>query len=167
LFFILRGIRVSKNGWVKLHRKMLDNVDLEGDPTARILLMHLLLLANPKGQVLTSTRSLSKLLGFSNSTVHEAIKRLETYQMAERSTEHKKSLILICNWYKYQTTTERPTERQPNASRTLAERRPLDVRIENENKNRELNSDFKKAVEKADKERLDKWKSTHTSKFSV
>src|SRR5260221_7810303 len=109
------------NGWIKLHRKILDNVDLKGDMTARIIFIHLLLLANPKGQVLTTTRLLAKMLEMSNSTIHEALKRLKTYQMAERTTEHKKSLIRICNWRRYQSVTEHSTEHRPNASRTLAE----------------------------------------------
>lgn len=122
------------NGWVKLHRQILDNVELMHDPTARFAFMHLLLKANPKGQVLISMEKLGSEIGVEKTVAFRATQRLEKYGITQRSTQHRKSLITICNWSKYQSPTQRSTQNSRNADATPTQRPPLYVR----NKNKEI-----------------------------
>lgn len=121
-------------GWIKLHRQILDNVELMGDPTARFIFIHLLLKANPMGKVLISMEELGSELGMEKSVVFRATQRLEKWHMTQRATQRRKSLITICNWGRYQSTTQRPTQNSRNTDATQTQRPPLGVRIENKNK---------------------------------
>lgn len=121
-------------GWVKLHRQMLSNIDLMVDNTAFVVFVVLLLKANPKGQVLTSSRQIGAELEIPHMTVYGALERLNKYQMTVQSTVHKKTLITICNWSKYQSNAVQSTVHRPYTSRTPAVHTTGAVRIENKNK---------------------------------
>jgi DNA-binding MurR/RpiR family transcriptional regulator len=106
------------NGWIKLHRKIRENIELQNDPTARLLFMDLLLMANPQGKVSVTMRDLCKSYGVEASTILRATKRLEKWGMAQHTTQHKKSVILICNWSKYQSSTQQQTQHRRNTDAT-------------------------------------------------
>lgn len=125
------------NGWVKLHRKTLENVELMHDDTARLLFFDLLLLSNSKGQIGYSTRRLAKILDINHSTVRKALSRLVGYkiiQMRTQSGTQRYTLITICNWSKYQSTgTHFGTQWGHNGDTTGTQKTGV-ARIENKNK---------------------------------
>lgn len=132
-------------GWIKLHRQLLDNIDLMHDDKAFMLFTILLLKANPKGQALISMRGLAKELRWDHTTLFRATQRLQKYEITQRSTQHRKTLITICNWSKYQSTTQQQTQQPRNTGATVTQRPPLSVRNENNNKERDLILDKKEA----------------------
>jgi hypothetical protein len=110
-------------GWIKLHRKIADWEWYQDGPTARVFL-HLLLHANHRakrwrghvigrGQVVTSRRTLAKELGLSERKVRTCLQKLEATHETTHKTTHRFSIITICNFEQYQTSTppERPTDR--------------------------------------------------------
>jgi len=116
---------MENNGWIKLHRKALDN-DIIRDVTAWHIFTWLLLKVDRRtGSKKIAMRWASDELGYSVSTFHGALQRLvKKYKIANAKPNANYTEITLLNWSKYQsedTTTERLTERTPNASRTLAE----------------------------------------------
>lgn len=156
------------NGWVKLHRKLLANIELMNDDMALWLFIVLLLKANPKGQVLISTRKLASEYKKGHTTIFRALQRLTKYGITQQLTQHRKTKVSICNWQKYQGVdprtqrqkggyghltqrptqrhitdkkhyvTQRPTQLSRNSDATVTQRPPLNVRIENKNKEGEV-----------------------------
>ncbi len=104
------------NGWIKLHRDLLDNAIIE-KPEYAWLWCVLLLKANHKtktfiwnnnkteckeGQLLTSRKKLAEITCFSESKIERILKYLEIEQQIEQQTTTKYRLITIINWEKYQ-----------------------------------------------------------------
>lgn len=122
------------NGWVKLHRKMLENIELNKDPTAKLLFIDLLMLSNSKGEIGLSGRELALRLEANYSTLYKALKRLEDYQMVKQFSKQRYTLIMICNWSKYQSSGKH-FGKQPVSSGEAAGKQTTGVpRIENKNK---------------------------------
>lgn len=113
-------------GWIKLHRQIVDN-DLwfsERFSKAQAW-MDLLLLANhktktaflrgvevsvDKGQLAYSIVSLSKRWQWNERTVDKYLKWLENKQMIQTKKTNVTTLITIVNYCKYQDNTEQSTE---------------------------------------------------------
>lgn len=126
---------VPNQRWVKFYCKILENVDLMNDDTAYIVFTKLLLMANSKGEISITTRGLSKQLNMSSSTLYKTLKRLEDYQMSKRLSKHRYTLIVICNWSKYQSTGKQFGAHAVNTRETRGKRTTEVPRIENKNKN--------------------------------
>jgi len=137
-------------GWIKLHRKLLDNA-ISPKPDYAWLWVALLLLANhkdnefiwnnkkiiiKKGQLLTGRFELSKKTGISESKVYRILKYLEIEQQIEQQTNNKYTIITIHNWEQYQET-EQENEQPVNSQRTASEQ-PV-----NTNKNEENEKELK------------------------
>ncbi len=104
-------------GWVKLHRRILDNpIHLKGEWFS--IWIHLLLLAShddhsfiwngqsqviKSGQLLTGRKELAKQCGVSESMVERVLKYLEIEHQIEQQKTTKYRVITILNWDKYQT----------------------------------------------------------------
>lgn len=100
------------NGWIKIHRQMLDWEWYQNN-NVKVLFIHLLLLANhsegkwqgfiiKRGQVLTSNGHLAERLGLSIQQVRTALKKLEkTKEITIKSTNRNK-IITIENYEKFQ-----------------------------------------------------------------
>lgn len=121
----------SLNGFVKLHRKMLE-WGWYSDETVKVVFLHLLLTANFKpgtfmghevkpGQVIVGRKKLAAELGLSERQIRTALDKLEKTKEISRKTTNKFTLITIENWAFYQgcdsdddqqTTSERPTNDQ-------------------------------------------------------
>ena len=118
-------------GWVKLHRKINENVFLAKDNSAYFVFVKLLTIVNSKGEWAGGRRQLAFELNMNDRTVYDVLLRLENQLLINRKTNSRYSIISICNWSKYQAYPNRlpnhtPTTRQPHAN-TL-------TRIENKNK---------------------------------
>lgn len=127
------------NGWVKLHRKMLENIFLMHDNTAWVVFSKLLLMANSKGQIGKSGRELADELEMPYSTTYKTLKRLEGEALISQSGKHSYTLILICKWDKYQETGKQYGKQMGSAGEAHGKRLTGVARIENKELRREVN----------------------------
>jgi hypothetical protein len=109
-------------GWIKLHRKVLENELWLHDDTAWKIFMYLLLRADREtGEIKTAYSTMGSFLGMQKSTLHKAIKRLKKAEMVNDSVNDKYTTFYICKWSEYQGAGERSGERKVNAKRTQSE----------------------------------------------
>ena len=123
------------NGWVSLHRKMLDNPVVCKDSDYMAIWIYLLLNAthaeipamfkgqkimlNP-GQLITVRKVISDKLRVTESKVQRVLKCYESERQIEQQTGNKNRLITIKNWNMYQCS-EQQIERQMYNQRTTNE----------------------------------------------
>lgn len=133
-------------GWISLHRKMIDWEWYDHIPT-KVLFLHCLLKANHKsktwrgvtinrGQFLTSLGNLSDETGLSIQNVRTAIRNLESTRELTRKPTNKSTTISITNYEKYQEANTQKTNKQ-HASNT----QPTTTNNDN-NDNKEYSADF-------------------------
>ncbi len=123
------------SGWVKIHRKILENPVVFKDSDHLAIWIYLLVNATHKdipvmfkgkkimltpGQLLTGRKSISSELSVSESKVHRVLMLFESEQQIEQQTSNKNRIISILNWHKYQTD-EQQDEIQMNNKRTTDE----------------------------------------------
>lgn len=93
-----------KNGWIKLHKKIIDNEIFRHDRTAWHVFETLLILADTKtGKWSGGMHILSDLCNLNRNTLYKAIKRLEKDKMVNTSVNSRYTVYNICNWSDYQT----------------------------------------------------------------
>ena len=122
-------------GWIKIHRKILDNPIICKDSDYLSVWMYLLLNAThkeipalfkgekitlQKGQLITGRKSISNKLKISESKIYRIINDFKSEQQIEQQTSNKNSLITILNWDRYQQN-EQQNETQMNNKRTTDE----------------------------------------------
>lgn len=111
-------------GWVKLHRKILDDpVWTTATSDQKAVLITILLLANHEakqwvwggqkfnvlpGQFVTSLSSLASLAGVSPKSVRSAISRFEKLNFLANKSAKTGRLITVINWLAYQNCKEPP-----------------------------------------------------------
>ena len=104
------------DGFIKLHRSILDWEWFQDDKTFKVFI-YLLLNANwedsrfrgydiPKGSLVIGYTSLSKRLGISKQSVRTAISHLKSTGEITHKTTNKFSIVTIVNWEKYQGRVE-------------------------------------------------------------
>lgn len=122
------------NGWIKLHRQILENEFLQHDNNAYLLFTKLLLLANKKnGRYITGRHRLAEITNMNPSTVRDTLARLCKEGLADTEPDSKKTVITICKWKHYQQTNDRVDD-----SQTTARRQPDDTKQELRIKNKEI-----------------------------
>lgn len=122
-------------GWIKLHRKMLDNPIVMKDGDYCIVWIYLLLNASHKdyqamfngqkitlhsGQLITGRKSIAQSTHVNESKVSRILKLLKSEQQIEQLTSARNSLITIVNWNDYQKS-EQLNEQLVNNYRTASE----------------------------------------------
>ena len=127
--------RKQMEGWIKIHRKMLENPIICKDSDYLSVWIYLLLNATHKeipalfkgekitlhpGQLITGRKSMSNKLKISESKIYRIINEYKSEQQIEQQTSNKNSLITILNWNKYQQS-EQQNEQQMNNKRTTTE----------------------------------------------
>lgn len=126
------------NGYIALHRKLLDNPVVCKDADHLAIWVWLLLKASWKesdvffnGERITlkpgdlppiSRRTIAKDLNISDSKVQRVLKFFENEHQIEQRTNHQSRLISIVSWGKYQGC-EPPIEPRVNHERTTSEPR--------------------------------------------
>ena len=106
-----------ENGWIKLHRKLLEN-PIHNKPAWLALWVILLLLANhdennsfiwngkrikqEKGQFITGRKKLAELSGIPETTIERILNYLETEHQIGQQKTSKYRLITILKWELYQ-----------------------------------------------------------------
>lgn len=129
-------VATEKNGWIKLHRKMLDNPIIMKDAAHLAVWMYLLLNAThaeypvlfkgkkimlQPGQLITGRKVIADTLSVDESKVRRIMDAFESDQQIDRQRSNKNTLVSLKNWDKYQIfdqqndqqmTNERPTSDQ-------------------------------------------------------
>lgn len=123
------------SGWIKLHRKTLENPVVCKDSDHIAIWVYLLLHATHKefpalfkgekimlqpGQLITGRKSISSELKIDESKVTRILKSLENEQQIEQQTSNKNRLITVLSWDKYQND-EQQNEQEVNNKRTTTE----------------------------------------------
>jgi len=114
---------MSYQGWIKLHRGLLD-WEWYDDTNTKILFLHLLLKVNHKeknykgvtievGCMLTGRELLSKETGLSVQQIRRAICNLETTNEITTKKSRKGTVIQIVKYKDYQVATSKTTTEQP------------------------------------------------------
>ena len=122
-------------GWIKLHRKTLDNPIITKDSDYLAVWIYLLLNTTHKeydvlfkgervtlkrGQLLTGRKSISEKLKIDENKVQRILKSLENEHQIEQQKSNKNRLITSVSWDKYQQD-EQQNEQQLNNKRTTTE----------------------------------------------
>lgn len=122
-------------GWIKIHRKILDNPIICKDSDYLAVWIYLLLNAThkeipalfkgkkiilQKGQLITGRKSIAKQLKISESKIYRIINEFKSEQQIEQQVSNHNSLITIINWDKYQQI-EQQNEQPVNNQRTTSE----------------------------------------------
>lgn len=104
-------------GWIKVHRKLLDNPIITKDSDYLSVWIHLLLNAThkeydtlfkgeritlQKGQLITGIISISKKLKINKDKVQRILKSFENDKQIKQQTSNRNRLISIVNWNEYQ-----------------------------------------------------------------
>lgn len=123
----------GKNGYIKLHRKMLDWGWYQNQ-NVKDLFIHLLLIANFKeskfedmtiypGQIITSINSLAKGTKLSTRNVRTALEKLEKSKILTKQTTSRFTIITIENWELYQGNDfEATSDRQASDKQATSDR---------------------------------------------
>lgn len=153
-----------KSGWIKLHRKLVDNPVIMKDSDYLALWVYLLLQAShapcpiifkgekitlKPGQLITGRKVLSSELKIDENKVTRILKTFENEQQIEQQTSNKNRLITIVSWDVYQKGEQRNNQ-QVNNKRTTDEQQV------NTNKNNKNIKDIKEYKEKAPKRNYQK-----------
>ena len=122
-------------GWIKLHRKLLDNPIITKDSDYLSVWIYLLLNTTHKeydtlfkgkritlktGQLITGRKSISEKLKIDENKVQRILKTLENEQQIEQQSSNKSRLITIVSWNRYQQD-EQQIEQQVNNNCTTTE----------------------------------------------
>ena len=117
------------NGWIKIHRKLLD-WEWYDEPNVMRLFLHLLLKANhkdksyrgtviKKGTLLTGRDLLAKETGLSIQQIRTAINKLKSTNEITIKTNKQGSVIQIVKYEEYQILTNKVTNKQPDSNQQL------------------------------------------------
>ena len=130
------------DGWVKVHRKMLD-WGWYADPNTKAVFLHLLLTANYQdttyrgmtvhaGQTVIGRKALAEKLGMSEQNVRTALNRLKSTNEITIEVTNKFSVVTLVNWDLYQLdddevtneSTNKLTNNQPTTNQQLTSNQP-------------------------------------------
>lgn len=114
---------MDNQGWIKLHRSLLD-WQWASDPNVFLVFIRLLLKANHKentwkgikiarGQVVTGRHELAKEIGISERNVRTALTKLKSTNELTIKPTNKYSVISINNYNHYQQTDQQEANDRP------------------------------------------------------
>lgn len=141
----------EQSGWIKLHRKLLDNPLVMKDSEYFQVWVYLLLKASHAeypvffggekinllpGQLITGRKKIAADTGIDENKVFRILKALKTEQQIEQQVSNKNSLISIVRWSEYQSCEQQDAQ-QVNSKRTASEQQV------NTNKNIKNNKNVK------------------------
>ncbi len=121
------------SGWVKLHRKILDNPIFKNDKLFRVF-MYLLLKASHTerdqligdsivrlkvGQWATGRKAISRDTGLTEQNVRTAICKLEKLGILTIKVTVKYSVFSIANWNNHQQDNQQVTNKQPTSNQQV------------------------------------------------
>lgn len=162
---------MDNTGWIKVHRKILDNSLVCKDTDYFCVWNYILLNAThnetetlfggkrirlSSGQLVTSRKAIAKFWGISDSKVERVLKALEIEHQIEQQSSTKNRLITVLNWNEYQHG-EQQTEQQVNNNRTASEQH-IEQECKNDNNIYITSDDVICRTSRDDKQRaVDAW----------
>jgi len=109
-------------GWIKLHRKTLDNDIFKFDYTAWHVFEVLLLHANRRtGEWKGGGFVLAQMCEQKRPTMYKALKRLEKAKMVTLSSNNRYTVVCICNYFTYQNPGNKSGNTSGNNTVTTGE----------------------------------------------
>lgn len=121
------------NGWVKLHRQVLNNEIFRYDPTAwRVFEVLLLLIDKNTAEWSGGLYQLSGFTGIKKDALYKAVKRLENAKMVTRRVNSKYTVYHICKWADFQGSETNSVNAEYTESKTKVKHEY------NSNKNKEV-----------------------------
>ena len=117
------------NGWLKMHRSLLD-WEWYGDTNVTRLFLHLLLKANHKekswqgrtigaGQLITGRKVLSKETGLSEQQIRSSLDKLKSTGEITIESTSRNSLITLVSWDSHQQNNQELTNGQPTDNQQI------------------------------------------------
>lgn len=140
------------NGWIKLHRKLLNNPVIMKDADHFAIWNWILLnavhsgidvmfsgkrISLKPGEFTTGRKIIAKNLKISESKTQRVLKCFESEQQIEQRTDRQCRLIKVLNWDEYQGSEQR-NEHQMNNDRTTSEQRVNTKEECNNNNNKNI-----------------------------
>jgi len=133
-----------RNGWIKLHRSLLD-WEWYDDINAKMLFLHCVLKANhsdkrwrgvtiKRGQFYTSLDTLSKELGLSVQKIRTAISKLESTGEITSKQHAKARMVTVINYDQHQADNKEITRNQQGSNKEVTTTK------KNKNKKKEKNT---------------------------
>ena len=125
------------DGWIKVHRKMLDNPIVFKDPDHLAVWMYLLLTATHQsrptmfggrkiilkpGQLVTGRKKISEQTGVEESKVKRILNTFKIEQQIDQQGKRYGSLISILEWDKYQDVDQQNAQQVTNECPTSDQR---------------------------------------------
>lgn len=120
---------MKDSGWIKLHRKLLDNPLVMKDADHVAIWIFLLLNAThgdypaifkgnkiilKPGQLITGRKAIANLLLISESKVRRILDEFENDHQIDQQTSNKNRLITIVNWQSYQKSDQQNGQQVTN-----------------------------------------------------
>lgn len=120
-------------GWIMLHRKLLDNPIFKNHKLLQVFIYCLLKASHKEhdqlvgdqmvklksGDLVTGRKAISIKTGLSEQNVRTALNRLEKLQKLTIRPTSKYSVISIVNWNTYQQTNQQVTNGQPTSNQQV------------------------------------------------
>lgn len=134
------------SGWIKTHRKLLDNPIVCKDSDHLSIWMYLLLNATHEtingmfkgkrislepGQLITGRKSISEFLQINEYKVQRILKLYESEQQIKQQTSNKNRLITIVNWSSYQLNDPPNAQQLHNKCTTTAQQVHTNKNVKN------------------------------------
>ena len=152
----------NSQGWVSLHRKLLDNPIFSNYKLLQTFLYCLLkashsdreqlvgdeLVTIKTGQLVTGRKAIAKATKLSEQNVRTALNRLEKLGILTIKPTTKYSLITVVTWESHQQTNQQVTNKQPTTNQRVTT---------NNNYNNVNNSNNKKEIVIPDGINIDSW----------
>jgi DNA-binding PadR family transcriptional regulator len=137
-----KGAFFVDKGWVKLHRRILENHFLMHDEKAFCVFLKLLMLVGKqKGQWSGGRIQLSEWMDMNPNTLYKVLKRLEGQQLISIDSNNRYTIYTICNWHKYQTlsnsSVDKPVTAQQQRGNSAVTTREHSNKNKKEKKNKE------------------------------
>lgn len=134
----------SDNGWIKLHRSLLE-WEWYSDVNVFRLFTHMLLIANheqkpwrgieiPKGSFISSIGHLAKGTTLSEREIRTAITKLKTTGELTSHSTNTFTMFSITNWHLYQSS-DKPKGKQATGERQATDKQPTTTKELEELKN--------------------------------
>lgn len=159
-------------GYIKLHRKILDNPIVCKDAEHFIVWCYLLLNATHKevpalfggkkislkpGQLITGRKAISQKTGVEESKIKRILKLFENDQQIDRQTTNQNTLISILRWDDYQKSDQQNDQRVTNGCPTSDQRVTTNKNVKNVNNDKNVNNSSSFSFKGGEEKRTDKY----------
>lgn len=146
----------NNDGWIKLHRKILDNPLVMKDAEHLAVWVFLLLHASHKeynvifdgkrttlrpGQLITGRKSIASELGMNESKVRRILESFENDQQIDQQKTNKNRLISLLNWESYQIFDQQNDQQVTNKRPTSDQQVTTNKNIKNNKNERNIYKD--------------------------